>query len=187
QVSSTAATTGGGVTQTTGGSTTTGTQGGMTSSGSGGAGNVGTDTVATNGTGGMGTTGTGSETTSSGTGGTTSASSTASATSGGGTGGVFTGTCTESEGAGVNASGTGPYDVVVETNSDDGIRCGTIYRPATLGGDEKFPIFVWGEGGCSQDGLSNRAAMAEIASWGYFIVADGTPGGDNACQGRQNG
>ena len=28
---------------------------------------------------------------------------------------------------------------------------------------------------------------AEIASWGYFIVADGTPGGDNACQGRQNG
>jgi dienelactone hydrolase len=29
--------------------------------------------------------------------------------------------------------------------------------------------------------------MAEIASWGYFIVADGTPGSQNACAGGQNG
>ena len=29
--------------------------------------------------------------------------------------------------------------------------------------------------------------MGEIASWGYFIVADGTPGGDGACQGGQSG
>jgi len=101
--------------------------------------------------------------------------------------GAFTGTCNESQGAGRNASGTGPHDVVIETNSEDGIKCGTIYRPADLGGDEKYPIFVWGEGGCSQDGLSNQAAMGEIASWGYFIVADGTPGGSNACQGGQDG
>jgi hypothetical protein len=46
-----------------------------------------------------------------------------------------------------------------------------------LGGTQKYPIFVWGEGGCSKDGLSNQAAMAEIASHGYFVVADGTPGG----------
>jgi hypothetical protein len=77
--------------------------------------------------------------------------------------------------------------VVVETNSDTGIRCGTIFRPADLGGSEKYPIFVWGEGGCSQNGLSNQAAMAEIASWGYFIVADGTPGGTGACTGGQSG
>jgi len=77
--------------------------------------------------------------------------------------------------------------VVVETNSDNGIKCGTIYRPADLGGTEKYPIFVWGEGGCSQDGYSNQAAMAEIASWGYFIVADGTPGSTNACAGGQDG
>jgi hypothetical protein len=56
-----------------------------------------------------------------------------------------------------------------------------------LGGAEKYPIFVWGEGGCSQDGYSNQAAMAEIASWGYFIVADGTPGGTGACAGGQDG
>jgi hypothetical protein len=110
------------------------------------------------------------------------------ATGGGpGTGGEFTGTCTASEPTGRNVSGSGPHDVVMETNSEDGIRCGTIYRPADLGGDEKYPILVWGEGGCSQDGLSNQAAMGEIASWGYFIVADGTPGSTNACAGGQDG
>jgi hypothetical protein len=84
-------------------------------------------------------------------------------------------------------SGSGPHDVVIETNSDPGIKCGTIFRPKDLGGAEKYPILVWGEGGCSQDGLSNQAAMAEIASWGYFIVADGTPGGTGACGGGQDG
>jgi hypothetical protein len=67
--------------------------------------------------------------------------------------------------------------VVVETNSDPGINEGTIYRPAELGGSEKFPIYAWGEGGCSQDGGSNAASMAEIASHGYFVIADGTPNG----------
>jgi hypothetical protein len=105
----------------------------------------------------------------------------------GGGAGEFTGTCTESEDTGDSVSGTGPHEVVIETNSEDGIRCGTIFRPAELGGAEKYPILVWGEGGCSQNGLSNRAAMGEIASWGYFIVADGTPGGDNACAGGQSG
>jgi len=46
-----------------------------------------------------------------------------------------------------------------------------------LGGTEKYPIFVWGEGGCSENGLSNSAAMAEIASHGYFVIADGIPNG----------
>jgi hypothetical protein len=67
--------------------------------------------------------------------------------------------------------------VVVETNSGSGISCGTIYRPAELGGADKYPIFVWGEGGCSRNGLSNQASMAEIASHGYFVIADGPAGG----------
>jgi dienelactone hydrolase len=29
--------------------------------------------------------------------------------------------------------------------------------------------------------------MGEIASWGYFVVADGTPGSANACAGGQDG
>ncbi len=101
--------------------------------------------------------------------------------------GTGSGTCTASKSTGRTVSGTGPHQVVVETNADNGIKCGTIYRPADLGGTEKYPIFVWGEGGCSQDGYSNQAAMAEIASWGYFIVADGTPGSTNACAGGQDG
>jgi len=180
------------VSQTTGGSSTTGgTSSNTTGAGTGGAGagSVGTSGAGLggDGTGGAAITSTGSATTGSTT---TGSATTGSATTGGpttGAGGGFTGTCTESENAGTNVSGSGPHDVVVETNSEDGIKCGTIFRPADLGGGEKYPIFVWGEGGCSQNGLSNQAAMGEIASWGYFVVADGTPNSNNACAGGQSG
>jgi hypothetical protein len=99
------------------------------------------------------------------------------ATGGSGPAGGSSGTCTASKPAGSNVSGTGPHKVTVETNSGPGINQGTIFRPTDLGGTEKYPILVWGEGGCSQDGLSNSAAMAEIASHGYFVIADGTPNG----------
>lgn len=88
-----------------------------------------------------------------------------------------TGTCTASKPVGTKVSGSGPHAVTVETNSDNGIKTGTIFRPSDLGGSEKYPIYVWGEGGCSQDGLSNSASMAEVASYGYFVIADGTPNG----------
>ncbi len=94
-----------------------------------------------------------------------------------GGGGGNSGTCTASKPVNSNATGSGPHKVTVETNSGPGINQGTIFRPADLGGAEKYPIFVWGEGGCSEDGLSNSAAMAEIASHGYFVIADGTPNG----------
>ena len=98
----------------------------------------------------------------------------------GGTAGGNPGTCVASKSANANASGSGPHKVVVETNSDTGIKEGTIFRPSDLGGTEKYPIFVWGEGGCSLNGLSNSAAMAEIASHGYFVIADGTPNNSNS-------
>ena len=88
-----------------------------------------------------------------------------------------TGTCTASKAVSTNVSGSGPHKVTVETNSDPGINEGTIFRPTDLGGAEKYPIFVWGEGACTQNGLSNSAAMGEIASHGYFVIADGTPNG----------
>jgi hypothetical protein len=71
--------------------------------------------------------------------------------------------------------------VVIESNSDSGISCGTIYRPSDLGGAEKYPIFVWGEGGCARDGLSSEAAMGEIASHGYFVIADGPASSGGNC------
>ncbi|MBN1760525.1 MAG: hypothetical protein JW863_19505, partial [Chitinispirillaceae bacterium] len=87
------------------------------------------------------------------------------------------GTCTASQKVNNSASGSGPHDVVIETNSDPGINKGTIYRPEDLGPGKNYPIFVWGEGACTQNGLSNSTAMAEIASHGYFVVADGIPNG----------
>lgn len=188
---------------TVGGTTSAGASGASTGgagaggSGTGGAGSGGTEASAGAGAGGaeVGGAGAGGGSAGAGMAGAGMAGAGAGGTAGGGagmsgssgTGGQFSGTCTASKSTGKSVSGSGPHDVVIETNSEDGIRCGTIFRPADLSGAEKFPILVWGEGGCSQNGLSNQAAMGEIASWGYFIVADGTPGGDNACQGGQSG
>ena len=158
----------------TAGSTTGGSaSGGAGSAGRAGGGNPGAAGKGGSGTGGAGMAGSG-----------TAGSATGGSATGGTTGG---GTCTASKATGKTVSGTGPHQVVIETNSANGIKCGTIYRPKDLGGTEKYPIFVWGEGGCSQDGYSNQAAMGEIASWGYFVVADGTPGSANACAGGQDG
>lgn len=149
----------------TGGSSMVGS-GGAVSPGAGGSGS-----------GGVGTASGGAP---QGTGGATSGSGGVDTGSGGeSASGGFTGTCTASEEYDT-ASGSGPHDVVIETNSDAGINEGTIYRPSELGGAEKFPIFVWGNGGCSLDGTSNRSAMVEIASHGYVVVADGTPGSDDS-------
>ena len=154
----------GGTTGSTGGARTGGTTGsaGRTASSTGGAA-----------TGGMATGGTTAAAGSGGAGGLTGTGGAA----GGKGGGTGSGTCTPSKATSATASGSGPHKVTVETNSDPGINEGTIFRPTDLGGTEKYPIFVWGEGGCSQNGLSNTAAMAEIASYGYFVVADGTPNG----------
>jgi hypothetical protein len=89
----------------------------------------------------------------------------------------FTGTCTASRSVNTTVRGSGPHSVVVETNSDAGINEGTIYRPSDLGYGKKYPILVWGEGACARNGLDNSASMAEIASHGYFVIADGTPNG----------
>ena len=91
------------------------------------------------------------------------------------------GECTPSKAASQTVSGSGPHEVVIETNSDPGINKGTIYRPKDLEPGKNYPIFVWGEGACTRNGSSNQAAMGEIASWGYFVVADGPPGGGGNC------
>jgi hypothetical protein len=89
----------------------------------------------------------------------------------------FTGTCTESKSVNANLKGSGTHGVTVETNPDEGIKEGTIFRPSDLGAGKKYPIVVWGQGACSKNGLDASASMAEIASYGYFVVADGTPNG----------
>jgi hypothetical protein len=156
---------------------TGGRTGGTSMEGSGGlpltGGTVGTGGVASGGSTGIGGRATGGAAGGTGvaTGGTTSGR-------GGSTGG---GTCTPSKDAGRTVTGSGPHKVVIESNSDPQISCGTIYRPADLGGAEKYPIFVWGEGACTRSGTSNQAAMGEIASHGYFVVADGPPTSGGNC------
>ena len=69
--------------------------------------------------------------------------------------------------------GDGPYPAVMEL--DPGLPDHVIYRPADLapfaGG--KLGVFAWGNGGCADDGASSRQHLAEIASYGYLVIAPG--------------
>ena len=72
-----------------------------------------------------------------------------------------------------DTAGTGPFPAVklVDAAFPDHV----IYRPATLGklGARKLPVVLWGNGGCSDDGASERLFLAEIASHGYLVIAPG--------------
>jgi hypothetical protein len=67
---------------------------------------------------------------------------------------------------------SGPNQVVIE--HDQGLVTHTIYRPANLTA-AKYPLLVWGEGGCAKNGLTFPEYLSEIASYGFVIVADGPP------------
>lgn len=41
-----------------------------------------------------------------------------------------------------------------------------------------MPVFVWGNGACSDDGTSAKNFLAEIASHGFVAISSGTPGGN---------
>jgi hypothetical protein len=69
--------------------------------------------------------------------------------------------------------GDGPYPATMEL--DPRLPDHVIYRPADLapfaGG--KLGVFAWGNGGCADDGASQRQQLAEIASYGYLVIAPG--------------
>jgi dienelactone hydrolase len=50
-----------------------------------------------------------------------------------------------------------------------------VYRPANLAalGNDKLGILAWGNGGCSADGAGARLHLAEVASHGYLVIANG--------------
>lgn len=72
-----------------------------------------------------------------------------------------------------DTAGDGPYPAIMEL--DPLLPDHVIYRPADLkpfsGG--KLGVFAWGNGGCADDGASSRQHLAEIASYGYLVVAPG--------------
>jgi dienelactone hydrolase len=85
-----------------------------------------------------------------------------------------------------DTSGDGPYPAVMEL--DPGLPDHVIYRPADLapfaGG--KLGVFAWGNGACADDGASSRQHLAEIASYGYLVIAPGKwRSGPNAKDGRE--
>lgn len=69
--------------------------------------------------------------------------------------------------------GDGPYPAVIET--DPSLPNHVIYRPANLAPFEggKLPVVAWGNGACADDGTAHRFHLAEIASYGYLVIAPG--------------
>src|SRR5687768_8749988 len=67
---------------------------------------------------------------------------------------------------------SGQYGVVIEHDST--LETHTIYRPAKLGAI-KHPVMAWANGACKKSGLLFAEFLAEIASHGIVIIADGPP------------
>lgn len=67
---------------------------------------------------------------------------------------------------------SGPYGVVVE--HDPGLSTHTLYRPERFGAI-KHPVLAWGNGACKKSGLLFAEFLAEIASHGVLVIADGPP------------
>jgi hypothetical protein len=71
-------------------------------------------------------------------------------------------------------SGTGPYPAIAESRAE--LPRHTVYRPVVLP-PVALPLYVWGNGGCSSNGLAHAAYLRQIASQGYVIVSLGVAGG----------
>jgi len=69
--------------------------------------------------------------------------------------------------------GTGPFIPMKEI--DPSLPDQVVYRPADLAslGDTKLGLYVFGNGGCSNDGASARLHLLNVASHGYLAIAPG--------------
>lgn len=80
--------------------------------------------------------------------------------------------------------GDGPYPAIMQV--DPALPDHVIYRPADLAplASGGLGLFVWGNGGCADDGASSRLHLAQIASYGYLVIAPGKwRSGPNAREG----
>jgi hypothetical protein len=78
--------------------------------------------------------------------------------------------------------GSGKWPAVAESRTE--LPMHTVYRPQRWP-DKPVPLYVWGNGGCSANGLSHQAYLTEIASHGYLVVALGKA--DTSRQGPRAG
>ncbi len=71
-------------------------------------------------------------------------------------------------------SGAGPFPATAEARAE--LPGHTLYRPVSWPADP-MPLYVWGNGGCGNNGLAHAAYLRQIASQGYFVISLGVPGG----------
>ena len=69
--------------------------------------------------------------------------------------------------------GTGQFPAIKEEVAS--LPDHVVYRPADLGklGSTRLGLYLFGNGGCSNDGASSRLHLLEIASHGYLAMAPG--------------
>jgi len=72
-----------------------------------------------------------------------------------------------------DTAGDGPFPALTEV--DPGLPGHVVFRPANLPavGPNGLGVLVWGNGGCVDDGASSRFHLAQIASYGYLVIAPG--------------
>jgi hypothetical protein len=76
---------------------------------------------------------------------------------------------------------TGPYKIVMEMDSS--LAEHTVYRPEDVGRVKgKLPIVAYGNGACANAGNAFENYLAEVASYGFLVVANGPI--NPAAQGR---
>lgn len=71
-------------------------------------------------------------------------------------------------------AGSGPFPAAYDM-APGGLEY-VVYQPKDLAAatkSRKLSIYIWGNGGCSQDGASARYHLTEIASHGYVAIAPG--------------
>lgn len=72
-------------------------------------------------------------------------------------------------------AGSGPYPAEHTTISD--LPDHTIYRPSSVEPGLSLPVVVWGNGACSANGTYFANLLHEVASHGFFVIANGLPDG----------
>jgi len=82
------------------------------------------------------------------------------------------------------SGGTGKYGPVSYRTTSE-FPGYTVYVPPKAG-TEKFPVILWANGMCSDDGSGFSNFLLEVSSHGYIIVANGAPGSGMSKQAKQD-
>jgi len=75
---------------------------------------------------------------------------------------------------GQKSGGTGKFGPVAYA-VDPSFPGYTVYVPPKAD-TEKFPVILWANGACSDDGAGFSSFLLEVSSHGYIVVANGAPG-----------